>query len=542
MPTKYIFVTGGVVSSLGKGLAAASIGWLLEARGFRVTLQKLDPYINVDPGTMSPYQHGEVFVTDDGAETDLDLGHYERFTHARMTRDQQLHRPARSTTRSSRRSAAATTSARTVQVIPHITDEIKARIRECAEDVDVLIVEIGGTVGDIEALPFLEAIRQLAHDVGRENVLYIHLTLVPYIAAAGELKTKPTQHSREGAARDRHPARHPPLPHRPLPAAGDQGEDRALLQRRRGRGHHGEGRRDDLRGAARASTRRGSTRSSSSCSNIWTGAAEPRRAGRASSATHQAARAPDGADRDGRQVRRADRDSYKSLNEALDHGGIANDARVETSVRRLPRSSSRTAPAAQLDGATASSCRAASASAASRARSQAIRYAREQRRAVLRHLPRHAVRGDRVRAQRRPGSRGANSTEFDPSTPHPVIDLLPEQRGDRGQGRHDAPRRLPVRAAPRTRWRAQAYGETRRSRSATATATSSTNEYRELLEKRASCSRACRPTSSSSRSSSCPTTPGSSAASSTPSSSRARCAPHPLFVGFVGAALRHGRR
>ena len=193
--TKYIFVTGGVVSSLGKGLAAASIARILEGRGFKVSLQKLDPYINVDPGTMSPYQHGEVYVLDDGSETDLDLGHYERFTNSPLTRDSnyttgQIYL---SVINKERRGEFL---GKTVQVIPHVTNEIKAVIEKLAgDDVDVVITEIGGTVGDIEGQPFLEAIRQFALDVGRENVLYIHLTLVPYLKAAAELKTKPTQHS-----------------------------------------------------------------------------------------------------------------------------------------------------------------------------------------------------------------------------------------------------------------------------------------------------------------------------------------------------------
>ncbi len=192
--TKYIFVTGGVVSSLGKGLAAASIGALLEARGLKVTFLKLDPYINVDPGTMSPFQHGEVYVTDDGAETDLDLGHYERYSNAVVGKKNNF--------TSGRIYYNVITKERrgdylggTVQVIPHITDEIKRAITDLADDEDVVIVEIGGTIGDIESLPFLEAIRQLRYNLGRQNVLYVHLTLVPFIKAAGELKTKPTQHS-----------------------------------------------------------------------------------------------------------------------------------------------------------------------------------------------------------------------------------------------------------------------------------------------------------------------------------------------------------
>ncbi|RPI54916.1 MAG: CTP synthase, partial [Deltaproteobacteria bacterium] len=193
MKTKFIFITGGVLSSLGKGLAAASIGALLEARGLRITIQKLDPYINVDPGTMNPFQHGEVFVTDDGAETDLDLGHYERYTHAKLG---QMHNYT-----SGRIYYSVITKERrgdylggTVQVIPHITDEIKQVILQLNSEADIAIIEIGGTVGDIEGLPFLEAIRQLRSDLGIENTLYVHLTYVPYIQTAGELKTKPTQH------------------------------------------------------------------------------------------------------------------------------------------------------------------------------------------------------------------------------------------------------------------------------------------------------------------------------------------------------------
>ncbi|MDZ7779692.1 MAG: CTP synthase [Gemmatimonadota bacterium] len=193
-PTKYIFVTGGVVSSLGKGIAAASIGRLLKERGLRVTLQKFDPYINIDPGTLSPFQHGEVFVTDDGAETDLDLGHYERFI------DQSLSQANNITTGRIYQTVISKERrgdylGSTVQVIPHITDEIKAAIRRLAPENDVVITEIGGTVGDIESLPFLEAIRQFRVDVGKQNAIFVHLTLIPYIAAAGELKTKPTQHS-----------------------------------------------------------------------------------------------------------------------------------------------------------------------------------------------------------------------------------------------------------------------------------------------------------------------------------------------------------
>ncbi len=191
---KYIFVTGGVLSSLGKGIAASAIGALLEARGLKVTIQKLDPYINVDPGTLSPFQHGEVFVTDDGAETDLDLGHYERFTSTRMSQKNNF-TTGKIYYNVLLKERRGDYLGETVQVVPHITDEIKNAIKAATEDYDVVIVEIGGTIGDIESLPFLEAIRQFRYDVGRENVAYVHLTLVPFISTAGELKSKPTQHS-----------------------------------------------------------------------------------------------------------------------------------------------------------------------------------------------------------------------------------------------------------------------------------------------------------------------------------------------------------
>ncbi|MCH7590261.1 CTP synthase, partial [PVC group bacterium] len=195
-PTKYIFVTGGVISSLGKGLTSAAIGTLLEASGFSITLQKFDPYLNVDPGTMSPYQHGEVYVTDDGAETDLDLGHYARYTKVKLTQDNNVTAGVIYDSVITREREGKY-QGKTVQVVPHITNEIKDRIKKISgkNKIDIVITELGGTVGDIEGLPFLESFRQFALDIGREHVLYIHLTYIPFITSAQELKTKPTQHS-----------------------------------------------------------------------------------------------------------------------------------------------------------------------------------------------------------------------------------------------------------------------------------------------------------------------------------------------------------
>ena len=306
MSTKYVFVTGGVVSSLGKGITAASLGRLLKARGLKVQVQKFDPYINVDPGTMSPFQHGEVFVTEDGAETDLDIGHYERFI------DENLSRAANHTAgavwdRVLRKERKGEYLGSTVQVIPHITNEIKARIRSVAEatDTDVVITEIGGTVGDIESLPFLEAIRQFRREAGPENVIYLHVTLVPFIDTAGELKTKPTQHS---VYELRRIGIHPDVlvcrSTEPLHAR-DPREDRALRRRRRRRGDHERRRPRRLPRARSTCTARASTSSSaaSSASNV----PEPDlgRLARADRAHRQPARV--GRDRARRQVREAAR-------------------------------------------------------------------------------------------------------------------------------------------------------------------------------------------------------------------------------------------
>jgi CTP synthase len=422
MATKFIFVTGGVLSSLGKGIASASIGCLLESRGYTVTLLKCDPYINVDPGTMSPFQHGEVFVTDDGAETDLDLGHYERFTEAQLTKNNNI-------TTGQIYFSVITKERRgdylggTVQVIPHITDEIKRGILRVAKDVDVVIVEVGGTVGDIESLPFMEAIRQLKADIGREHVLYIHLTLVPYMSAAAELKSKPTQHSVKellqiGIQPDIllcRADRDLPKEMRKKIALFCNVSERAVMTARDVRtiyevplAFHREGldglvmqmlglpeRPQDLSG--------------------WERIVET---------VHQ----PE------RQVSIAVvgkyielRDAYKSLFEAIGHGGIGNGCRV--TIKRVDAEMiERDGPKEHLHDVTGILVPGGFGSRGIEGKIAAITYAREER------VPFFGIcLGMQCAviefARNICGLAGANSREFDPHTPHPVIDLLPDQRG-----------------------------------------------------------------------------------------------------------------
>ncbi len=421
--TRFIFITGGVVSSLGKGIAAASIGRLLVARGLRVQLQKFDPYINVDPGTMSPYQHGEVFVTEDGAETDLDLGHYERFTDANTSRNSNVTAGA-VYNRVIRRERHGDYLGGTVQVVPHITDEIKQRIRLMAEssDVDVVITEIGGTVGDIESLPFLEAIRQFPVDAGRGSCMFIHLTLVPYVGHAGELKTKPTQHSvnelrRIGIAPDmlmcrsegtlspdirRKIALFASLPAEAIVSARDvdniykvplvfreDGVDDFILE------HFRIDAPAPQLSEWEELTRRGDE------------ATEPVRIALVGKYTQL-------------------EDAYLSVVEALRHSGFLHGRRVEVDwvdsealepesvVDRL-----RAADGVLIPGGFGGRGIEGKIAAARAAREQQIPF-------LGICLGMHMVVADYARHV--VGMEGANSTEFDPETPYPVIDLLPEQK------------------------------------------------------------------------------------------------------------------
>ncbi len=416
--TKYIFVTGGVLSSLGKGLASASVGALLEARGLRVSFLKLDPYLNLDPGTMNPFQHGEVYVTEDGAETDLDLGHYERFTSAVLTKknnvtagkvyDEVLSKERRGDYLGG-----------TVQVIPHVTDEIKARVVEAAQGTDILLVEVGGTVGDIESLPFLEAIRQFRAQVGRENVCYIHIALVPYVATAGELKTKPVQHSvKELRSVGIQPDVIVCRSDRFLPKAVkakvalfcNVDEDAVVTAKDVESIYevpiilHHEGVDDKI------------------CQilNIWTGrpnlASWEDLAARIRHPEHDVTIAMVGKYVDLTE-------SYKSLNEALHHAGIAHRARVNIEYVDSEKLTDPTV----LDAADGILVPHGFGHRGAEGKIVAVRYAREQRipflgicygmQLAVIEFARHVA-----------GLEGASSAEIDESTPHPVIDLLPDQR------------------------------------------------------------------------------------------------------------------
>ncbi len=420
--TKYLFVTGGVVSSLGKGLAAASIGALMENRGLEVTHLKLDPYINVDPGTMSPFQHGEVYVTDDGAETDLDLGHYERFTRAKMTRrnNYTTGRIYNSVIQKERRGEYL---GKTVQVIPHITDEIKAVIREAAGEADIVIVEVGGTVGDIESLPFLEAIRQMKYDVGPENVVYTHLTLVPFIAAAGELKTKPTQHSvkelREIGIQpdillcrsDREIAREMKdkialfcnLDASAVFTAIDVKSIYELPVTL-----HREGLDDKL----------------AELFNIWSRAP---RLDRWEEIVQKVTHPKRGEVRIGVVGKYVElHESYKSLNEALTHGGIANDVKVvhefidSTKLEEGDLSALSAVDAILVPGGFGIR--------GTEGKILAVRHARERKVpffGICLGLQMAVIEFARDVL----GLAGANSLEFDEKTPHPVVTLMDEQKG-----------------------------------------------------------------------------------------------------------------
>jgi CTP synthase len=425
--TKFIFVTGGVVSSLGKGLTSASIGALLESRGLTITLQKLDPYINVDPGTMSPFQHGEVFVTDDGAETDLDLGHYERFTNAKLTRQNNF-------TTGQVYDSIITKERRgdylgcTVQVVPHVTDEIKGKVLGLANSVDVAIIEIGGTVGDIESLPFLEAIRQLRFDLGKENAIYVHLTLLPYIATAHEIKTKPTQHSVNK-----------------LREIGIQPDilicrsDRPLTQELKAKislfcnvDKDAVVSAEDVKCIYEVPLvfhREGLDDKIVKLLNIWTRSPKLQEweeiSAKVNSPKHEVAIAIVG-----KYVNL--QDSYKSLHEALTHGGIANRCRVSPIYIDSEEVEKKGAQAL-LKGVNGVLVPGGFGGRGIEGKISAIRYAREN------NIPFFGIcLGMQVSvieiARHVSGLRDANSSEFNPDTEDPVVDIMETQRGVNAMG------------------------------------------------------------------------------------------------------------
>ncbi len=421
-PVKYIFVTGGVVSGLGKGISAATIAALLEARGLKITMLKMDPYINVDPGTMSPFQHGEVFVTDDGAETDLDLGHYERFSHAVLGKKNNFTtgQVYESVITNERKGVYLGS---TVQVIPHITDEIKRRIRLLGEEVDVVIVEVGGTVGDIESLPFLEAIRQFQYDVGPEHCCYVHVTLVPYIAASGELKTKPTQHSvtklQEIGIRpdilicrcDR------PIPDaiKPKIALFCNVKKEAVISAPDAQTvyqlpllFHEEGLDDQL--LETLGIWAGSPRLEA-WEQVVSRVLEPRQEVTIGIVGKYASL----------------KESYKSLNEALTHGGIGNNCRVKLEfieAEDLEKCPDLSGELCDCDGILVPG---GFGERGTEGKIRAIQYARERKIpffGICLGLQMATVEFARNVA----GLKNANSTEFNRETPHPVIHLMEEQK------------------------------------------------------------------------------------------------------------------
>jgi CTP synthase len=423
--TKYVFVTGGVVSSLGKGIVASSLACLLERRGLKVTMMKLDPYINVDPGTMSPFQHGEVYVTDDGAETDLDLGHYERFTHC------QLSQANNATTGQIYSSVIARERkgeylGKTVQVVPHITNEIKERIKRVAKSakgLDVVIVEIGGTIGDIESLPFLEAVRQMRREVGRENAIYVHLTLVPYLKSAGELKTKPTQHSVKellgiGIQPDVVVCRteHPFYPDTKSKIAlfCNLDED-AVIENQDVETIYEMPLFMQAEGLDRIVCKRLNLRPREAKLRDWESMVKKVKAPKRSVDIAVVGKYTEV------------RDAYKSITESLVHGGIANDARVNIHWLEATQLEGSGAAARQLKGVQGILVPGGFGHRGIEGKIEAIRYAREKQvpyfgiclgmQTMAIEFARHVC-----------GLKAANSTEFDANSPYPVISLLEEQK------------------------------------------------------------------------------------------------------------------
>jgi CTP synthase len=454
MATKYVFVTGGVVSSLGKGIVASSLACVLERRGLKVTMMKLDPYINVDPGTMSPFQHGEVYVTDDGAETDLDLGHYERFTHCQLSKDNNA------TTGQIYSNVIAKERkgeylGKTVQVVPHITNEIKERIQRMTrgvKDLDLAIIEIGGTTGDIESLPFLEAIRQLRREVGRENALYVHLTLVPYLKSAGELKTKPTQHSVSellgiGIQPDVIVCR-TEVPFFPDTkgkiAMFCNVEEEAVIENRDVETIYEMPLFMQAEGLDRIICKKLNLRPRDARMSDWAKMVQKCKTPRLTAEIAVVGKYTEV------------KDAYKSITESLIHAGIANDARVN--IHWLEATQLEGPSAAKiLKGMDGILVPGGFGHRGIEGKIEAVRYAREKK------TPYFGVcLGMQVMAiefaRNVIGLSGANSTEFDSASPHPVISLLEEQKEITNMGGTMRLGAYPCRLAKGSR-AAAAYGE-----------------------------------------------------------------------------------
>ena len=529
--TKFIFVTGGVISSLGKGLSSASLGALLEARGLRVNFLKLDPYLNVDPGTMNPMQHGEVYVTDDGAETDLDLGHYERFTNVTLTRQNNL-TSGRVYERVIQRERDGDYLGATVQVIPHVTDAIKEHIQSVGKDprTDVQIVEVGGTVGDIESLPFLEAIRQLKADLGRENALYIHVALVPYVPSAAEIKTKPVQHSVKelrsiGITPDIvlcRTDRFLPRSVKAKIALFCDVEEEAVITAKDVEtiyelpvSLHHEGLDDAV--VQRL--------------NIWTGQPNLDRWERVVATLKN----PEERIRIAMVGKYVDlTESYKSLNEALTHAGIAHEARVDIEYvdsDKLEGSALETL--STVDGVLVPH---GFGSRGAEGKIQAIQYAREHEIPYLGIC--YGMQCAVVEVARNLGGLpGANSTEIDPKTPHPVIDFMPDQLERAETGGTMRLGAYPCRIVPDT-LAARAYGRTEVSERHRHRYEVNP-EYREQIEKAGLVFSGVSPDGTLVEIVEFPDHPWFLACQFHPEFQSTPFDPHPLFRAFVGAAVRH---
>ena len=528
---KFLFVTGGVLSSLGKGLTSASIGALLEARGLTVAFLKLDPYLNVDPGTMNPLQHGEVYVTDDGAETDLDLGHYERFTHALLTRANNL-TAGRVYERVLQRERDGDYLGATVQVIPHVTDAIKEHVVEVGKDNDVLIVEVGGTVGDIESLPFLEAIRQLRSDLGRENVLYVHIALVPYVASAGELKSKPVQHSvKELRSIGISPEIVICRTDRFLPRSVKQKvalfcdvEEEAVITAKNV---------DTIYELPLALHAESLDDAIVQRLNIWTG--QPRLD--SWKRIVKVIENPEDRVRIAMVGKYVDlTESYKSLNEALVHGGISHDIAVD--IRYIDAEKLEGAALELLADAHGVLVPHGFGSRGAEGKIHSIQFAREN------EIPFFGICyglqcATSEIARSLAGLAGANSSEVDPKTPHPVIDFMPDQRNVEGKGGTMRLGAYPCRVVPDT-LAARAYGATEVSERHRHRYEFNP-DYRERLEAAGLVVSGVSPDGTLVEIVELPSHPWFLACQFHPEFKSNPFEAHPLFRSFIGAALRRKR-